>query len=565
MLKPKLYLLFVLTFFTGQTFAQDTERFYQELSSESSHTTIYDSNAVEMYVQRDSLIINDIKNPTELELFIKKGGQNKLYAVEINNYLRPDLPAIFKLLSQCPNLQYLKIIDRYGSGNTAEYKLPIEITQLQQLKGIEFSFIDKLDMADALTKVSALKNLQTLVFTDYRWELPPVLSSITQVTTVRLSTINVKGLDLSKTNWRTAYVREVPREPTDNERSLLAMSKIKSLRKLDLEYTKLRDTAVIGKFTQLSDLQIEGWNFQATALVNKIGSLVQLKRLSLLLPLDSTFSFEGLKLLKNLTDLTINTPFKNRQRLFKAMELITGFKNLEALSLVSCNFTMLPDVFDKLPVLKRLSLKYNSLTALPASIFKLPLLEYLNVANNELTQLPPVNCFTCNNLKTLNMRQNGITELPNAITRLTQLEYIYADGNELTSVPEGWQNLKKLKYVGLSENELTAYPPGLQDNHSVEIVKLGINHISYIPDVTGTGYHLKKLYLDANPLMALPEHIGKYTELEMLFVSRAKLTLMPPTLSDCKKLRHLLIDVNVVCPTSLPAGLKIFRNEYIAK
>jgi leucine-rich repeat protein SHOC2 len=565
MFKPKLYLIFLLTFFTGHAFAQNTGRFYSALDVESSHTTIYNSSIVATYIQRDSLMINDIKNPAEMGLFIKMGGKNKIYAVEINNYLRPDLTAIFELLLQCPNLQYLKIIDRYGSGNTTTYKLPNEITELQQLKGIEFSFIDKLDMTDALFKVSTLKNLQMLVFSNYRGVLPSILSSILQVTTVRLSTANVKGLDLSKTNWQSAYIREIPLDPETNERSLLALSQIKALRKLNLEFTKLRDTAAIGKFTQLTDLQVEGWGFKATALVDKIGSLAQLKKLSLLLPLDSTFYFDGLKPLKNLTDLMINTPLKNRQRLNKAMEVITGFKNLESLRFASCHFGTLPDVFNKMPALKTLSLKYNSLTSLPVSIFKLPLLEYLDVSLNELTELPNADNYESTNLKTLKLQQNSIKGLPKAITRLCQLEKFNASENDLTSLPAGWQNLKKLKSFDASDNELTIYPPGLQDNHSVETIELGANKISYMPDITGTGYHLKSLALEINPLMSLPEHIGKYTELEMLFASRLKLTSLPTTLSDCKKLRHLVIDANVVCPTPLPTGLKVFRNEYISK
>ncbi len=553
--KLKSCLLLVLAFSTAKVFAQDVGKFYQALAAESSHTIIYDSSFVETYIQRDSLMINDIKNPNEMGLFIKMGGKNKIYAVEINNYLRPDLTAIFKLLLQCPNLQYLKIIDRYGSGNAAEYKLPNELTELQQLKGIEFSFIDKLDMTDALFKVSTLKNLQMLVFTDYRWKLPPILSSITQITSVRLSTLNISGLDLSNTNWQSAHVREVPLDPDNNGRAMLELSKVRSLRNLNLEYVKLRDTAVIGKFTQLTNLEVSGWNFKATELLNKIGRLTQLRRLSLELPLDSTYAFGGLKPLNNLTYFAIYTPLRNDKRIDKVMDVITGFKNLESLT-IRGYFTTMPDVFDKLQKLKTLSLTYNALTTLPIGIFKLPNLEQLDVSSNNLTELPYSDKYESNSLKTLNLKDNYLTNLPPAITKLNLLENINVDGNKLTDLPDGWQNLTRLKQANFNDNMLTKYPPGLQDNHSVENVSLFLNKISSIPNISEGNYLLRSLALSNNQLTTLPEHIGRYNNLVALDASNNKITSLPVSLGDCKQMQHLELRNSLGGNVKLPVGLK---------
>jgi Leucine-rich repeat (LRR) protein len=548
MFKPKLYLLLSLTFFAGRAFAQNVGKFYEALSGESSHYNRYDSNRVEILMQQDSLIIDDMRSAAELQLFINKGGQNKIYAVDINSVSQQDMVIIINLLSRCPNLQYLKL-------SNTDKQLPAEMANLQQVLAIEFASTNYIDMAEALKNVSELKNLQRLVFTDYKSALPSILSSITQVTTVNLTTLNIKGLELGKTNWQSAYVKEVPLDPYNNELAMLALSKVRSLRNLNLEFVKLRDTAVIGKFTQLTNLQVSGWNFKATELVNKIGGLVQLKSLSLELPLDSTYAFDGLKPLNNLIDLAIYTPLRNKQRMLNAMGVIAGFKNLESLTL-SGYFTTLPDVFDKLPKLKRLSLKYNALTTLPIGIFKLPNLESLDVSSNDLTELPYSDKYESNSLKTINLKDNFITNLPPAITKLNLLANINVGGNKLIALPDGWENLTRLKYADFSDNELTAYPPGLQNNHSVENISLFLNKISYIRDVSGSDYHLRSLSISNNALMVLPEHIGRYNNLMVLEVSNNKLISLPASLGDCKKLQRLELRNTFTNNVKLPLGLK---------
>jgi Leucine-rich repeat (LRR) protein len=552
--KLKIFLLSVVIFGALKSSGQSVDRLYGALAVERSHEVAHDDDWINSKLQEDSLIIDNVRNAGELELIIKRGLQKRVYAIEINNYLRPDLPSIFKLLTLYPNLKYLKIIDRYGSGNNATYNLPIEITKLKQLQGIEFSFIDKLDMNDAIIKISALRNLHTLIFHDYRYELPKTISAIPQIKTVWLNTINISNFDLSKGKWQAVHLNIARQSAENTDRALNALSAIKSLRKLTIQNSRLDDTKAILKFRQLTDLYIEGWNVNTSKLINKVCSLTQLSNLSLLFPFDSTFTLTPLKSLKNLKSLTLNNQFKNRN--FEEMKLIGGFKNLETLALLNCGVTELPDIFNNLKALKRVVIRDNHLTNLPPSLFTLPTLEVLDLSNNHITQLPLADAKAIPQLKLLDLHNNELVTLPPAITQLYRLEKILVWGNKLQTLPSGWQNLNKLNYADFSENALTGYPPGLQNNHSVEYVSLTQNKIALVPEITTNGFRLKSLILDANPITALFENIGRYTQLERLNTYNAKLQSLPQSLGDCKKLKCLVLDKSIIALAKLPEGLK---------
>jgi Leucine-rich repeat (LRR) protein len=561
MFKSKLISLFIfLSFCWACVSAQDSEKYLKKLTGNSTYIyPTYSDEQLKGILLSDTLVLAYVKKAVTIQQIIKEGAANKVYAIEVKDVDKPELTKILAQLVKLPNLKYLKICTQGGPFDTTKFQLPGNIKSMQQLNSIEFYYPDKIDLSDALNKLSALKNLHTLIFTGYKYQLPKNITGITQLKTVRLFTSNIGKLDISNTKWQSVYVCEGYPESSLDQQSLLALSKISSLRNLDLEAVKLKDTTVLDKFTQLTTLRVYGQEFKVNELVDKIGRLTQLKKLALVFPNDNSFSIDGIKNLKNLTELTITRLYGDAQAP-KNLELLAGFKKLEALYLNDCHLSAIPDVFDELPLLKTLVLSKNKLTELPNSVFNLSYLEHLNVSFNELTQLPPVNCFTCNNLKTLNVRRNGIKELPNAITRLSQLEYFYASENELISLPDGWQNLKKLKYFDATDNQLTAFPDGLQDNHSVETIDLSANEISYMPDVTGRGYALKELDLGPNPLMTLPEHIGRYTNLEVLATRNAKLTSIPLSLGNCKKLKRLVMENSFSRPVALPIGLGSAQN-----
>jgi hypothetical protein len=557
-LKPILFFIMLVFCWAGVS-AQDSEKYLTKLQKQYEFAPTYTDQLIEYYLRVDTLALLNINSAATLQQFITKGAGNKIYAVEIGATLTEELNKIFSLLIKFPNLQYLKFNGVYNTSANGIVRLPGSIKSLQQLRSIEFHSTNKIDMVDALTKLSALKNLSALLFTGYRHELPSNILVLSRVTTLRLSTLNIGKLNISKANWQSVYITKDSPQSVDDQKSLLALSKITSLRKLEISQATPTDAAMIDKFRQITTLSISGENIDVSDLIKTIGQLTQLKTLLLKFWKSNGISIKEIKALSGLTSLCISNQVSQTLSV-SDLELLSEFKKLETLSLYYCDLTSVPDIFDDLKSLKSLTLSHNKLTELPGSVFNLPLLEYLNVSFNDLAQLPAVNCYTCNNLKTLNMSRNELKELPNAITSLIQLEYFLASENYLTSLPGGWQNLKKLKYFEATDNEITEFPGGLQDNHTVEAILLTVNKISYFPDITGSGYRVKSLEVDINPLAALPEHIGKYTELERLFASKSKITSLPQTLSDCKRLRHVVINANVTYP-KLPDGARIISGN----
>jgi len=204
-----------------------------------------------------------ITSLADVQAFIAKGLQNKVYAIGVDNKARPDLTAIFSLVLSFPKLAYIRIIDReFPSDNDKAYQLPDGVKKLKNLKGFEFDYTDKIDMPNALTKLKLLRNLQILVFTEYEHKLPSVINQLRQVKTVDLSTHNIGDNDLAPVNWEAAkiwgdhirasgfpYVIDPGQED-----ALKRLANVKSLRKLDVYLYHLWDTTVLSRFTQIKSL-----------------------------------------------------------------------------------------------------------------------------------------------------------------------------------------------------------------------------------------------------------------------------------------------------------------------
>jgi len=337
-------------------------------------------------------------------------------------------------------------------------------------------------MEDALRNIMPLQQLRVLSFTDYEHQLPMLITEIKQVSQVSLSTINIGDNDLSNTNWETVnvigdHIRFInkPMVKSANEgQCFLSISKIKTLRKLNLSLYSASDFNFIPSFTQISQLKVDGVNRRTNELINQIGKLKNIHSLSLNFLADAPISLYELRDLENLTTLIISTGNSLNEPSVERLDILPRFRNLETLSLNMAKIIDFPDVFSQLTRLKSVSLPFNKLTRLPLSLFNLPLLQHLNVASNQLTTLPFALSYGAVNLKQLDLRHNQINTLPEALISLTKLETINLSENELTTVPRGWESLENLKEADFSSNDLKEFPNGLQDNHYVEKINVWV-------------------------------------------------------------------------------------------
>lgn len=477
---------------------------------------------------------------TDLQTIITKKMQDKVYAVEIGRTNKQNLEAIFDLLAQFKNLTFLKLSDPiFPDAKDREYQLPENIKQLNQLKAFEISFTDKLDVDDALDKLKDFKQLNTLKLTGYNHPVLLGLKKLPGVKYIKLASINLQGVDLSKFAWQTLHLTgSAPKDGPDTA-VLSKLSGIKTLTSLALEFYSLGDAGALSQFKQLSTLSFNNCTLAPSVrLFSKIALLKNLTNLTFITWQDSTQTINGVEQLSNLQYLSLIIPSLGKHP--EQLIALRALKKLQSISLVSGKITRLPDIFEGLIKLKKLRLDGNQLEQLPASIFNLPQLEYLNASSNKLQQLPDLKDYKCKNLKTLNLSYNALTTLPAAITTLTNLELLDARYNKLTTVYGDWLGLKKLKEIALQNNMLTTFPAHLQLLGSLEKVDVSSNEIAIMPDITVAGdYKLKSLNVGNNQIIALPDHIGRYTQLEYLWADGNRLVALPESLGECRNIKLL--------------------------
>ncbi len=540
-LSSKIWLL--LIFLSTTALAQQKRQVFDKYVT--NHTSF---SPVNFFIEDRFLVANPrpdslnirIDTIADLQKIINKQLENKVYAVEIQNTRKQDLAGIFALLVGFKNLTFLKLDDPFfPNPKDRPYQLPESIKALQQLKAIEFSSTDKLDLDDAFDKLKELKQLNTLALSGYNHPVLLSLGKLPGIKHIRLASINLQGVDLNKFGWETLQLSgSLPNAGPDAE-VLSKIPDIKTLSNLALEFYSLGDGAPLPLLKQLTTLSFNNCVLAPPVkLFAKIAPLKRLTNLSLMLWSDSTQTINGIEALVNLQYLRFIIPSLEKHP--EQLSSLRGLKNVQSLNIVSSKLIRLPDVFSGLTQLKKLRVDGNQLEQLPASIFNLPQLEYLNASSNKLRQQPVINSYKCKNLKTLNLSYNALTTLPAAITTLTNLEQLDARGNKLAIVNGEWQGMLKLKEVNFENNVLTKFPAQLQLVSSLEKLDVSSNEITFIPDITiARVYNLKSLNVSGNQLTALPEHIGRYTKLEELQAEGNRLTSVPESLGDCRNIKLL--------------------------
>ncbi len=170
----------------------------------------------------------------------------------------------------------------------------------------------------------------------------------------------------------------------------------------------------------------------------------------------------------------------------------TRLKNLELLSLISCQLRNVPESVTNLKRLKylnlsqnkikfldnrignldsliELDLSQNKLINLPNDLSKLQSLEQLNLYNNKLTILSETVC-QLNNLRDLDFRYNNIKSLPKEILNLKSIESLDFSNNESLNITNEFakeinRKLPNLKSIVLINTNHT-------DNQILDLIKI---------------------------------------------------------------------------------------------
>lgn len=135
-------------------------------------------------------------------------------------------------------------------------------------------------------------------------------------------------------------------------------------------------------------------------------------------------------------------------------------KNLELLSLISCDLTDLPLPLTKMRRLKYLSLGVNKIRVITSPIGNLDSLIEVDFSQNDLTELPK-DFFKLKNLKVADFSNNNISILPSNIIELNKLKEINLMNNPnfklstdlAKQIKKNWKNLKTILLVGTNHTE----------------------------------------------------------------------------------------------------------------
>lgn len=501
-----------------------------------------------------------IRKLSELEDIINHGITNNITGISLDTRDSLNFDKSVDLLNRFPNLQYLQIDDYSYNPNIRKNRLqfPESIKRLTQLKIIEFKGNNFLDMDDAISKISNLKNLTGLFYREYPGILPKQITNLEKIRLIKVSTENLQGLELGNVKWE--YVNLVPpiRNKVNDEEIIKKLSTIKSLTDLTLKYYSIPSSEVISKFKNLHSLTISAPTVNSSAnLFSNISALTSLQKLTVIGIENPAETIAGIEKLKNLKHLELKNiaSFDQHPEQF---ESIGKLKSLQSLKL-SGQSAIVSDFLGNLSSLKSLIISAHDVSKIMSSIFLLPSLEIFNLSSSPVTELPDLPEYGCKKLKELKLEFNQITILPNAIVGLRQLEVLNIKNNKLIKIPvNGWEQMTALKDVNLGSNQLIDFPNGLQLVKKLETLDLSNNQIGLFPEIQGEGYALKSLILTNNQLTQLPSNIGKLTKLEILLAGRNCLTSVPNSLGECKQIKQLKLNGNRI--DQLPDGLKDTKN-----
>lgn len=198
----------------------------------------------------------------------------------------------------------------------------------------------------------------------------------------------------------------------------------------------------------------------------------------------------------------------------------------------------------------------NPLSSLPEDMGKMYSLMRLNLDRCQFTRIPPV-VAKLPILQKLSMNNNKIAEAA-GVSGCLYLDYLYLDGNLLTTFPAGLK-LPSLSVLSLAGNKLSVFPPSILALDSLHEIDVSRNSLQSLPEGLGDMPNLYVLRAEKNLLRAIPGELGK-GPLVQLHVAENRLTTLPVKLFDAKNL--IILDAGCNRLTQVPQGME--KRQYEA-
>ena len=181
---------------------------------------------------------------------------------------------------------------------------------------------------------------------------------------------------------------------------------------------------------------------------------------------------------------------------------------------------------------------------LDSSLYRLTHLNFLEVAKTKLTTMPR-QIGQLVNLTSLLFQNNELTSVPVEIGQLVHLKNLDVSNNKLAQLPAEIGQLAELFTCNLSGNQLSALFP-LERLHKLAVLDVSRNAFTRLPDDLASDAleNLSQLNASFNQLVELSEQLCELPALKIFNVENNALTRVPASLSQCAKLKELLVKEN---------------------
>ena len=182
---------------------------------------------------------------------------------------------------------------------------------------------------------------------------------------------------------------------------------------------------------------------------------------------------------------------------------------------------------------------------LDSHLFKLKHLNFLEIAKTSLKQVP-VEIGLMENLAQFICHSNELDFVPEgSLSRCLNLKNLDLSNNKLTKLPADLQELKELTTINLSGNQLTGLFP-MTNLGKLAVLDISSNHFEKLPeDICSESLeNLAQINASLNKLIELPNELNNLPALKLLNVENNQISVVPATLSQCIKLKDLLLKEN---------------------